>query len=516
MKQLFTLFLFLLSYPLIAQTNISVLSGYKHILLLPLTYQDGTSDRWGIRKQVKDQLVLSGFQVIDGDKVPDSIPDQCLVAICSIEHTNNGYSAVSDYVYLKLYNCQKENIYSSQGASGALVMSVQSGWRTATREALSGFKTYAYKFNPTATVEANMLRNMPSVESVKIDEDSLKRSWALQSHEPLEGIYKSMQSESMPYYKIAIQKRGGKLIGAILETDSKAWKIGEIKAYFEPTASADLYSVKWLMGNKTSEETFAMIKESALLSIDLKDMETGKNRPSLFIKTFPTNTAEVKTSEDYNPNRVKATGSGFFITSDGVIATNYHVVSDSKKIEVVLSEDNGKSTTYEASVIIQDKINDIALLKIKEPTFSMVKPVPYKIVDKTNVGESVFTIGYPLSSIMGTNYKVSNGIVSAQSGIDDDIRFLQVTVPIQPGNSGGPLFNKDGDVIGITSSRLNGKAIGVGVENVNYAIKASYLMSLYSMTKDPTKLTLLSKIPSKTLESQVKQLKSFVCLIKTY
>lgn len=395
-------------------------------------------------------------------------------------------------------------------------MTVQSGWRTATKGALGDFKGYLHKFDQELTLEANALRNMPLVESVEVNEDSLKKNWAMYAHESLEGIYKSVKSDDMPYYKISVQKMNGKLVGAVLETDSKAWKSGEVKAYFEPTASDNLYSVKWLMGNKTSQETFAVMKNEALFSVDLKDMETGKNTPSLFIKTFPTNKTEIKASEEYNPNKVKATGSGFFVSSDGIIATNYHVVSDNKKIEVVFLKDDGKSATYEASVILQDKINDIALLKIKDSSFIMIKPVPYKIIDKSNIGESVFTIGYPLSSIMGTNCKVSNGIISAQSGIDDDVRFLQITAPIQPGNSGGPLFNKDGDVIGITSAKLNGRAIGVGVENVNYAIKSSYLASLYNMTKNPTKLTVVSKILSKTLEGQIKQLKSFVCLIKTY
>ena len=96
----------------------------------------------------------------------------------------------------------------------------------------------------------------------------------------------------------------------------------------------------------------------------------------------------------------------------------------------------------------------------------------------SEVGEDVFTIGYPMNSVMGNNYKVTNGIISSLSGMSDDIRYMQISVPLQPGNSGGPLFNKNGNIMGITSAKLNGKAIGTSIENVSYAIKAIYLINM--------------------------------------
>jgi S1-C subfamily serine protease len=115
---------------------------------------------------------------------------------------------------------------------------------------------------------------------------------------------------------------------------------------------------------------------------------------------------------------------------------------------------------------------------------------------------------------MGTNYKVTDGIVSSVSGIDDDMRYYQITVPLQPGNSGGPLFNSSGDVIGITSARLNSKAVGTEVENVNYAIKISYLLNLYNMLPNSEELKTTSSSSNKELQEQVKVLKNYVCLIK--
>jgi S1-C subfamily serine protease len=117
---------------------------------------------------------------------------------------------------------------------------------------------------------------------------------------------------------------------------------------------------------------------------------------------------------------------------------------------------------------------------------------------------------------MGTNYKVTDGIISSKSGIADDVRYYQISVPVQPGNSGGPLFNKDGNIIGITSAKLNSKAVGTSIENVNYAVKISYLLNLYNMLPNSNQSENPSQLAGKELQEQVKTLKNYVCLIKIY
>ena len=140
--------------------------------------------------------------------------------------------------------------------------------------------------------------------------------------------------------------------------------------------------------------------------------------------------------------------------------------------------------------------------------------MPYSIIENADIGDKVFTIGYPLNDIMGTNFKVTDGIVSSNTGIADDVRYYQVSVPLQPGNSGGPLFNKDGNVIGITSARLNSNAVGTQIENVNYAIKASYLLALYNMLPNNKKSGSTMQLQNKELKDQIKVLKNYVCLIE--
>jgi S1-C subfamily serine protease len=115
---------------------------------------------------------------------------------------------------------------------------------------------------------------------------------------------------------------------------------------------------------------------------------------------------------------------------------------------------------------------------------------------------------------MGENFKVTNGIVSSLTGIQDDIRELQISVPIQPGNSGGPLFDMKGNIVGITTATLSEEAIAAKVENVNYAVKISYLLNLYNMLPDHSDIQQYNK--NIALTSMVKQYKHYVCLIKVY
>jgi S1-C subfamily serine protease len=199
----------------------------------------------------------------------------------------------------------------------------------------------------------------------------------------------------------------------------------------------------------------------------------------------------------------------------GLLATNAHVVQNSNKIEVVFTNDSS-ALTFSAKILLLDKNNDVALLSINDDKFKGFNSIPYGISDKAAIGSDAYTIGFPLNNVMGIAYKVTNGIVSSTSGIDDDLRYYQITVPLQPGNSGGPLFDKNGNVIGITSAKLNEKAVGTSVENVNYAIKSAYLSNLCNMLPESIDLTSKSELQGKSLEEQIKVLKNYVCLVRVY
>ncbi len=215
-----------------------------------------------------------------------------------------------------------------------------------------------------------------------------------------------------------------------------------------------------------------------------------------------------------NTSKWSGNGTGFFISSNGYIATNYHVIKNANNIEVDILNESDVSS-YKAKVIAQDKINDLAILAIDDDKFDKTDPIPYKLYDRTvDVATEVFALGYPLAlSLLGTEIKFTDGKISSKSGINGDVTVYQIQVPIQPGNSGGPLFDHYGNLVGITSSGVNRKYDIT--ENVNFAIKSNYLLNLIDVIEEKIPIPNNNKLSQLSLADQVKILNNFVVLIKT-
>ncbi len=163
-----------------------------------------------------------------------------------------------------------------------------------------------------------------------------------------------------------------------------------------------------------------------------------------------------------------STGTAFFVSWDGHLVTNYHVIRGASKVDVKLDDGD----LIEAEVVAEWRREDLALLKVD----AIRKPLPLRRESNLLKGQDVFTLGYPLISLQGQEQKATFGQVNALSGLRGDERFAQIDVPIQPGNSGGPLLNERGEVVGVVTSMLHPLATlavaGVIPQNVNYAIKS--------------------------------------------
>lgn len=225
------------------------------------------------------------------------------------------------------------------------------------------------------------------------------------------------------------------------------------------------------------------------------------------IKEYPTQSLydDAIRMEQTEPSEWSGTG---FALNDGYIVTNYHVVENANTITIQgIKGDFG--LVYKASIAAIDKVNDLALLKITDNGFSGFGTITYKVKAATSeVGEDVFVLGYPLTSTMGDEIKLTTGIISSKTGFQGDVSMYQISAPIQPGNSGGPLFDSKGNVIGV----INAKHIGT--ENVSYAIKTSYLMNLVESTMSSAILPSANTISGLPLTGKVKSVKSFVFMIK--
>ena len=197
-----------------------------------------------------------------------------------------------------------------------------------------------------------------------------------------------------------------------------------------------------------------------------------------YIATAKVEVADKPELPVYQPKAVRkekgyATGTGFFIDSYGTLVTNFHVVEDATDVSV-----HWKEQDYHAEIVKVDPANDIAVLHIGARTH----PLPIGSARTVEKASDVMTLGYPLISITGQEQKASFGRVNALSGIQGDVRFFQIDVPIQPGNSGGPLLSRMGEVVGIVTATLNQlvtlRESGALPQNVNYAVKVDYLLPL--------------------------------------
>ena len=160
-----------------------------------------------------------------------------------------------------------------------------------------------------------------------------------------------------------------------------------------------------------------------------------------------------------------ATGSGFLITSNGYLITNHHVIENASRIEVVVMLHNDNTASYIAKVVGVDRAVDLALLKI-DGDFPCLRLSSVRAED---VGTEVFTMGFPRTDVQGLSPKVTSGVISGTEGYKGAPHEYQIDAAIQPGNSGGPLFDMSGNVVGVIVASLKRG------QSVNFAIKKSYL-----------------------------------------
>jgi len=174
-----------------------------------------------------------------------------------------------------------------------------------------------------------------------------------------------------------------------------------------------------------------------------------------------------------NHDTPKSSGSGAIVSTDGYVLTAAHVVVGASRVEIYTVQ--GMKA---ASVLRVDEANDLAVLKLVGGSYPALTVAPSR---KVRLGQPVATIGFPNVEIQGFSPKLTRGEISSLNGIGDDPRAWQISVPVQPGNSGGALLDEDGNVIGVVVSKLGLKVVkltGDIPQNVNYAVKSTYALAL--------------------------------------
>jgi S1-C subfamily serine protease len=206
-----------------------------------------------------------------------------------------------------------------------------------------------------------------------------------------------------------------------------------------------------------------------------------------------------------------ASGSGFFITDDGYLITNNHVVKDATKIRLFTS-----AGLIDAKVVQVDAANDLALLKAD----GQFIPLPITSSRSAQLGSTVTTIGFPDPGLQGFSPKLAKGEIASLSGTTDDPRYFQISVPVQPGNSGGALVDEHGNVVGIVSAKLDASAAlaasGALPENVNYAVKSSLLLSFLESVPDVDAKLKVPNTQDEKFEDVVKSAQDAAVLVLVY
>lgn len=198
-------------------------------------------------------------------------------------------------------------------------------------------------------------------------------------------------------------------------------------------------------------------------------------------------------------------GTGFLIDGKGLMITNAHVVKRSVNIYV----ENNKGEKFKAIVLKQDPARDVAIIKIVDDHFKPVTSLPYGIrKTASDIAEPIFTLAYPNDKMV-----YGEGYLSAKTGFNGDTLSFQISVPANPGNSGGPVFNRNGEVIGILSAKE------IGAEGAVFAVQSKYIFqALDSLRKnqlyEKVKVSQKSTLSGLDQTVQVKKIEDYIFMVK--
>ena len=208
-------------------------------------------------------------------------------------------------------------------------------------------------------------------------------------------------------------------------------------------------------------------------------------------------------------NPAQVSGSGFMLTPDGYFVTNNHIVRDADSVYI----QSAKGEVYKARLVHADQAHDLAILQLcDDSAFRSMPPIPYSFDARTSdLGERVFTLGYPREEIV-----YGEGYLSSGTGYRGDSIAYQVAISVNPGNSGGPLLDEKGNVIGIISGKQTTS------EGVSFAVKTNYLFEAIngipgdSLKGQPLRLNRKNTLLGLPRKEQIKRMQEYVYQVKVF
>jgi len=283
-------------------------------------------------------------------------------------------------------------------------------------------------------------------------------------------------------------------------------RVAAIAATIAGVTTITVSLLVWSLTPKVPGNEF--VKLSRDLDNQKKDLDNQKKITTKLSQDINVvkNAVDEKIASKIPPITYKKGGTGFLIDTKGYLVTNAHVVEGAKNIAVERA--NGKD--FNAEVVFTDKEKDLAILKIKDPDYKSAGPIPYSISKSSvELATRIFTLGYPIDNIV-----YGEGYLSSRRGFQNDTASYQIEISANRGNSGSPILNKNGEVIGV----LNGRQ--ANATGFTFAIHSKYIYAaIEELKKKDTsysriKLPTISTIRNADREQQVARIQDYIFIVK--
>jgi len=264
-------------------------------------------------------------------------------------------------------------------------------------------------------------------------------------------------------------------------------------------AIVSVFSTLWLTGYyKNLKKTTS---DYSALRRDMNTVKRNVNAQNAAIQNIHNTKDNAKETMHYG-------ATGFMITKNGYVVTNYHVITGADSVHL----QNHKGESFKANIVFTNPEKDLAILHINDSTFKSIKSIPYTFKKQdSDMGEDVYTIGFPRDEAV-----YGQGYLSSSTGYAGDTLAYQISIPVNPGNSGGPLLDKEGNVIGIISGKQK------GLDGAAFAIKTKALMeTLNSIPADSLNgknvvLNNKNLLHNLSRTDQIKKLQDYIYIVKVY
>jgi S1-C subfamily serine protease len=449
-------------HPLAAASDVG---ACKYVIV-----KDHTSDPYGIVNELRSEGQQRGFVFISAE-TKLALTD--LAKTCAMSATWN-VAGTSVDIAVRLRDVAGGVV--ADAGSGITGFTVGRAVRWTVRKL---YGQLGYKGYSEAEFQSRIARLYPPRPKYELTEAQIKSATGARS--PIEGIWSDPLNENRLGIIKAPEGNTADYIAVILDTANPLWQTNEIKAEIRSTAVPGVFMATIFLANKKKADTILTLDHEALL----RGPVPGPNGTVdlTLLRVWPKLANEPSTATDEQGGK---SGTGFLISRSGLIATNWHVVSDAKRVSVSFP---GVRESINAEVVVRDNANDLAVLRVTDPSklINLCRDLPFQLAPTQSVvlGQHVSTIGYPLSPLLGSSPKFSEGAIAGKSGLQDDPRWFQISAAIQPGSSGSPLFDDEGNIIGVVVASLDAakayQLTGAIPQNVNWAIKSDYLLSLAGM-----------------------------------